>query len=401
MRRSGDKGIDVPIGFSAGGMHCGAKRKRKDLSLIFSVKGCTSAALFTRNTVKAAPLVRGMAQMKAGNRLRAVVVNSGNANCMTGERGLKDAEKMANVTAEALGVPPGEVFVSSTGIIGQYMDMGPILSGIRTLSGNISPNGFESAADGIMTTDGFRKMSSRKFRVNGREITMTGIAKGAGMIKPDMATTLVFVITDAAISRGALAKALSLSTERSFNSITVDGDMSTNDTALIMANGMACNPRISLSSGSFEKFTSELGALMLELAAMVVRDGEGAGKFIEVRVKGARKDAEAKKAAETVADSLLVKCAASGEDPNWGRIASSVGASGVRFDPGKMTIKLDGVAFFRKGKPVLRAKRLESPVFKGKDILIEVDLASGKGSSVFYSCDITTKYIDLNSFYTT
>jgi glutamate N-acetyltransferase / amino-acid N-acetyltransferase len=393
--------IILPKGFLAGGMHCGAKRKRKDISLLFSEKNCVAAALFTNNTVKAAPVARGIKQIGSEGPLRAVVINSGNANCMTGNRGLSDAEKMADIAARALGIGAREVFVSSTGIIGQYMKMRPILHGIRTLSGKLSRGGIQDAADGIVTTDGFRKMSFRRFKVRGKEVVITGIAKGAGMIKPEMATMLAYLMTDADIDREALDEALREANCSTFNSITVDGDMSTNDTVLVIANGAANNGKISKKSPGMKVFAKNLKAVMLDLSFMIVRDGEGASKFIEVEVKGARTDNDAKKAAGAIADSLLVKCAVAGGDPNWGRIASSAGASGVKFDPDKMTIKLDGVVFLRRGKHVPGAGRLNTRVFKEKDVKIEVDLASGKGKACFYSCDITTKYIDLNSFYTT
>ncbi|MFA6636008.1 MAG: bifunctional glutamate N-acetyltransferase/amino-acid acetyltransferase ArgJ [Candidatus Omnitrophota bacterium] len=401
MRKGLTQDITLPKGFLAGGIHCGAKRKRKDLTLLYSEENCVAAALFTKNTAKAAPVIRGIKQIKRTGAIRAVVVNSGNANCMTGKRGLRDTEKMADTMAGILGTKSSEIFVSSTGIIGQYMNMKPILKGMKTLAGEISRDGIKDAADGIMTTDGARKMSSRKFRISGRDVVITGIAKGAGMIKPEMATMLSYIMTDVSIDRKALNMALGIATDVSFNAITVDGDMSTNDTVLVLANGKAGNKKITLKSAEMRIFSENLKAVMTDLSFMIVRDGEGASKFIEVRVKGARNDKEAKKAAESIAGSLLVKCAVSGSDPNWGRIASSAGASGVKFDPEKITIKLDGVVFFRKGKPSEGTRRTDTDVFKGKDVKIEMDLASGKGKAVFYSCDITTRYINLNSFYTT
>ena len=401
MKKNITSGTVMPAGFLVSGIHCGAKRKRKDLSLLYSQKECVAAALFTKNTVKAAPVVRGIAQIKGKYPLRAVVVNSGNANCMTGARGLRDAEKMAITMAGILGVKSREIFISSTGIIGQYMKMAPILKGMKALAGVLSKDAIEDAADGIITTDGFRKISSRKFSVEGKDVVITGIAKGAGMIKPEMATMLAYVITDVNIDRKTLNEALVSATNVSFNAITVDGDMSTNDTVLVMANGMAGNRTITRNTAGFRIFQKNLKAVMIDLSSMIVRDGEGASKFIEVKVKGTKTDREAKKVAESIADSLLVKCAIAGGDPNWGRIASSAGASGINFDTEKMTIKLDGVTYFRKGRTVASAKRVNTPVFKGKDVKIEVDLALGKGEAVFYSCDITTKYITLNSFYTT
>lgn len=392
---------NTPKGFLFNGIHCGAKKKRKDLSLFYSHKDCEVSALFTRNTVKAAPVILAREQLAEHGRIRAVVVNSGNANCMTGKRGLDDARKMVTTMARLLDLDPAQVLVSSTGIIGQRMNMRPILAGFGPLVKGLSPGGIEDAADGIMTTDLFRKISSRVFFMEGKKITITGVAKGAGMIKPDMATMLAYIMTDADINKKAMDKALSYATDLSFNAITVDGDMSTNDTVILMANGEAGNRKIGLKDEYLDVFCDNLRSVAEELSSLIVRDGEGASKFIEVRVKGAKNDIEAKKVAGCVADSLLLKCAVAGGDPNWGRVASSAGASGVEFDPEMMDIKMDGVMFLKKGKPLPLLDRKKTRVFKGDKVLIEIDLHAGKGNSVFYSCDITKKYLTLNSYYTT
>lgn len=391
----------LPKGFLANGIHCGAKKKRKDLSLFYSKKPCRTEALFTRNLVKAAPVVLAQQQLRKNGRTNAVVVNSGNANCMTGARGMKDARKMTRTIAALLKVPEDAVLVSSTGVIGRYMDMKPILSGMYDLVAGLSTHGLSSAADGIMTTDRFRKISSRVFTAGEKRITITALAKGAGMIKPDVATMLCYIMTDAEISKKAMKKALLNSAEVSFNAITVDGDMSTNDTVILLANGEAKNRRITEDGRDFEIFQKNLDEVSSDLAKMIVTDGEGASKFIEVRVNGAEDVSDARKVAEAIAGSLLVKCAVLGGDPNWGRIASSAGASGVSFDPGKMEIILDGVIFFQKGKFVNEAKKKTSRVFKGKDVRIEVNLHSGRAEAVVYSCDISKRYITLNAHYTT
>ncbi|RKY42431.1 MAG: ornithine acetyltransferase [Candidatus Makaraimicrobium thalassicum] len=391
----------LPKGFLASGIHCGIKKKRKDLSLFYSEKACKVAALFTRNTVKAAPVLLAREQLKKGGYVRAVVVNSGNANCMTGRGGMRDAKRMARGVAKLLCIPHREALVSSTGIIGKPMVMKPIMDGMAVLVAGLSTRGLIDAAEGIMTTDRFTKIVCRTFTVGGKKIIMTGIAKGAGMVKPDMATVLCYILTDASISQEAIKRALSSSIDVSLNAITVDGDMSTNDTMMLLANGEAGNRLIREKGKDFELFRKNLEIVSRDLAGMIVRDGEGASKVIKVRVKGARTGSDAKKVAGTVANSLLVKCAVLGGDPNWGRIASSAGASGVVFDPGKMQIILDGITFFKRGRAVSSVTRKTASVFKGRDVRIEVDLHSGKGEASVLSCDISKKYITLNSHYTT
>ncbi|MFH1305932.1 MAG: bifunctional glutamate N-acetyltransferase/amino-acid acetyltransferase ArgJ [Candidatus Omnitrophota bacterium] len=392
----------LPKGFLAGGIHCGAKKKRKDLSLFYSEKPCRVAACFTTNAVKAAPLVLTCEQLKkTGGWARAVVVNSGHANCMTGSRGLNDARKMAKTMAELINVPKDMVLVSSTGVIGVPIPMKPVIKGMKRLVSALSTDGLIDAADGIMTTDFFRKITSRTFVLDGKKIRMTAVGKGAGMIEPNMATMLCYILTDAAVSAGVMKKALSGSVGVSFNALTVDGDMSTNDTVMLLANGAAGNKTVKWHGKDLEVFRENLDSICIDIARMVARDGEGAEKFMEVCVRGARSRKDAGKIAKSVAGSLLVKCAVLGGDPNWGRIASSAGASGVVFDPEKMEIKLDGVTFLRKGSFAAPDKKRITPVFKGKDVLIEIDLHGGKAAAVVFSCEISKKYIRMNAHYTT
>jgi glutamate N-acetyltransferase / amino-acid N-acetyltransferase len=395
-------GIKLPKGFLANGIHCGLKKKRKDLSLFYSETKCKCAALFTTNVVKAAPLVLAEQVLnKNSKNIRAIIVNSGNANCMTGKRGIKDAQKMAKLSAVTLDIPEDSVVVSSTGVIGKPMDMKPVVSGIPKLVRGLSSDGLIHAAEGIMTTDRFYKISTRAFSLDGKKITMVGVAKGAGMIEPNMATMLCYVMTDAAISHVALKKALQKGNKDSFNSITVDGDMSTNDTVMVLANGEAGNRTIKGSGKTYNVFRQNLEEVMLDLSKMIVRDGEGASKLVQVTVKGAKTMIEARKAARAIADSLLTKCAVCGGDPNWGRVASSVGASGIKFDPDKIDIILDGVVFFKKGRVVSPTGKNIKKVFKGKDVSIEVCLHRGNAEATMYTCDISKKYITINSFYTT
>ncbi len=395
------KKCKLPKGFLASGIHCGVKKKRKDLSLFYSESPCRVAAIFTTNVAKAAPVILAQEQLKESDRIRAVVVNSGNANCMTGERGLKDARRMAGAMAKALGVRKNSVLVSSTGIIGEPLNMKPIIKGMPKLRAELSADGLMDAADGIMTTDSFHKISSREFMIGDKEVTITGVAKGAGMIHPKMATMLCYVMTDAEISKKVLKEALHAAADLSLNAVTVDGDMSTNDTVMLLANGEAGNEMIGGNGAAYDVFLANLKDVCLDLAKMIVHDGEGAKKFIEVNVKGARTDSDAQKVADSIAGSLLVKCAVLGGDPNWGRIASSAGASGVDFDPGKMEIILDGVTFFRNGKAEKRVNRKGTGVFKNKEVRIDVNLHSGRSGATVYTCDISKRYITLNSYYTT
>jgi glutamate N-acetyltransferase/amino-acid N-acetyltransferase len=395
------KKAKLPKGFLANGIHCGVKKKRKDLSVFYSEKPCRIVALFTTNLVKAAPVALAQEQLAKSKKVRAVVVNSGNANCMTGKRGMEDAEATVKKAAEVLNVPEESVLVSSTGVIGKYMNMEPILEGMGKLVHGMNPDGLLDAADGIMTTDKFRKISYRVFFIGGKEVQIVGITKGAGMINPNMATMLCYVLTDANISSGALKKVLKETIGVSFNAITVDGDMSTNDTVMLLANGMAKNRTIKGEGADYEHFKKNLEEISTDLAKMIVRDGEGTTKLIEVRVKGMKTARDAKTVAGSIANSLLVKCAVHGGDPNWGRIASSAGASGAKFDPGKMDIVLDGITFLRNGEFTSPDKSERDKVFKSKDVYVDVDMHSGQAEAVAYGCDLSRKYLMINSTYTT
>jgi glutamate N-acetyltransferase/amino-acid N-acetyltransferase len=369
----------LPKGFLAAAVCAGIKQSGKpDLALISSSVPCRVSAMFTSNRIPAAPVVVCKDNLKAGRGIRAIVANSGNANCFNGAQGIKDARSMCCSAARALGVKEKEVLVASTGIIGKRMPAGLVNAAMPSLVTGLSAQGIKGAARAIMTTDKFTKEATSRFTVGNKTVTVCGIAKGAGMIAPDMATMLAFVFTDAAIGEKALASSLKSSVEQSYNCVTVDGCMSTNDTVILMANAAAGNPVIK-GGKELELFRKALDAVNLRLAKMMVEDGEGASKFIEIRVRAAKTRADAKKAALAVANSNLFKTAVYGENPNFGRIAAAVGASGVDIDEKRLTIRLG--------------------TLNGRKVKVEIGLSSGKEQCVVYTSDLTPEYLKINAAY--
>lgn len=389
-------------GFMFSGISAGIKEgEERDLALFYSVTPATVAGSFTTNRVKAAPVLVNKMKMRR-KRCQAIIVNSGNANSCTGERGIRDAGAMADAAAEALRIPRELVMVSSTGVIGKPLPMDRIISHIPRLIGNLSPHGLLDAAKAIMTTDTFPKVKMERCSIGQKEIRICGVAKGSGMIMPRMATLLCFVMTDAAIERASLQRALSYAQDLSFGRITVDGDTSTNDTVLVLANGMANNSPISPESADHSRFKDLLTTVLHELATMVVKDGEGATKFIEVRVEGARNDADAKKAALTVANSSLVKTAFFGEDANWGRIAAAIGRSGVLINPNALDILLGDVPVALGGMATGEAYQEEaSRVLKADSVVVTIRLHQGNAHTSIYTCDLSTDYVRINANYRT
>ena len=387
-------------GFMFSGISAGIKEgEERDLALFYSVTPATAAGVFTTNRVKAAPVLVDRMRIRKG-RCQAIIANSGNANACTGERGMRDARAMAGATAEALGIPGELVLVSSTGVIGKPLPIDKIVSRVPSLIGNLSSHALSDAVEAIMTTDTFPKVKMEKCSMGDREIRICGVAKGAGMIMPRMATMLCFVMTDAAIERTSLQKALSHAKELSFNRITVDGDTSTNDTVLVLANGMAKNPIISLKSADYSPFRDLLISVLLELATMVVKDGEGATKFIEVRVEGARSEADARKVALSVANSNLVKTAFFGEDANWGRIAAAIGRSGVPINSSTFDILLNHVPVAVGGMGTNEALQGEADqVIKGNTITVTIRLHQGNAHTSMYTCDLSIDYVKVNAHY--
>jgi glutamate N-acetyltransferase/amino-acid N-acetyltransferase len=354
------------------------KSGKLDLALIYSVLPAKSAGLFTTNKIPAAPVILCRKFLAKKGLFRAIIINSGNANCFTGKKGLEDSLSTASILAKALGVKKESVLVSSTGIIGRRLPVTKIKSGIPALIKKLSGKGIKKAALAIMTTDTFPKGVTARLNIGGRVVTVCGIAKGAGMISPDMATLLVFILTDINLPQGLLRVALKSAVAGSFNCITIDGCMSTNDSAILLANGASKNIK-GANAKDFGLFSKALNRVCLELARMSVRDAEGASKFIEIKVSGAKDFNQAKKAALSIANSNLFKTAVYGEDPNFGRIIAAVGASGIDVAENNLKVKV-------------------SPL-KKKDILVNVSLGIGKANAVVYTSDLTPEYIKINAEY--
>ncbi len=399
MRILDTKNFSVP-GYKAWGIHCGIKKAdKKDLAIIYSEREASVAGVFTKNRVKAACVQLDMARVKSGKG-QAIIANSGCANACTGKRGFADARASAEHLAGEFGIKPDAVLVASTGVIGEFLPMPKIATGIATASGLLSATGWEQAAEAIMTTDMYPKLAIVQEEIGGKTITVGGMAKGSGMIHPDMATMLCFVFTDAALSAPLLKKALLASTDRSFNNITVDGDTSTNDMTLCMANGAAGNKKIAAGSKDFKKFQACLDTIMQSLAKQVVRDGEGATKFVEIEVRNAKSPVEAKRAAMTVAKSSLVKTALFGEDANWGRIMAALGYAGVDLDEGRTDIYIGKIKLVEKGLGQGKAAERDATLgLKQRDVQIIIDLHKGKGNAIVWTCDMSYEYVKINAAY--
>jgi glutamate N-acetyltransferase/amino-acid N-acetyltransferase len=388
-----------PKGFKFSVAQAGIKYSgRNDMALIYSKTEASAAATFTTNKVKAAHVWLGMKKIRPG-KARAVIVNSGNANACTGWPGMRDADEMARLVGEGLDVPEKYVYPCSTGVIGVRLPMQKMKPAIKEMAEGLGSATLKDAACAIMTTDTFPKYASMKVKVGSREGVIAGVAKGAGMIAPNMATMLAFIMTDIAVEHAALKSALGDVVERSFNRITIDGDRSTNDTALIMANGALGNSPVTTSSSRYKTFAKALNELTYELSKMIATDGEGATKLIEIEVKGARSEAEAKQGALKVANSMLVKTALYGADPNWGRIMAALGSSGIEIKEEKTDVSLGGVPVVLRGVST-GAEREARRKLKKKEVKITVDLHLGSGRATVLTCDLTEGYIKENAEYT-
>lgn len=392
--------IKVPAGFLFAIAEAAIKKPgRKDLGLIVSETEAAMAGTFTRNVVKAAPVRLCMQKIRSGKG-RVIVVNSGNANACTGRLGMEHAMETVSRVAKLLETRPSLVFPCSTGVIGTPMPMERIIPGLSPLCEGLGKASFSDVARAIMTTDTFSKMASRTLKAGGQEGIISGICKGAGMIAPNMATMLCFLITDIAVEPKTLKEALADVVERSFNRITIDGDMSTNDTVLMMANGVLGNDPVTAKSPLFKAFLKALDEVAGELARMVVRDGEGATKLIEIALKGAKNPADARRAAMSVANSKLVKTAVYGNDANWGRIMAALGYSGARFDPEKTDIYFNNVKVVKAGM-ANDMDREATEALKAKEVAITIDLHGGNASTTVLTCDLTEEYIKINAEYRT
>jgi len=397
-----DASILSPKGFRAAGVACGLKSVagKKDLAILVADQAAGAAAVFTTNQVAAAPVLLSRETIKRG-RPRAVVVNSGNANCCTGEQGLADAREMVRLAAEAVGAQPDEMLVCSTGKIGEPMPMDKVAAGIRDAAQALRSDA-QAAADfaaAIMTTDTVTKTCCLTDRIGKADVTVAGACKGSGMIAPNMATMLAFITTDAHIGSRALTAALRTAVAGSFNLVSVDSDTSTNDTVLCLANGQAGGAPLAPGTADFDAFAEALEALCAETAKALVRDGEGATKFIEITVEGAATDDDARLVARSIAQSQLCKTAFFGEDPNWGRIACAAGYSGAEFDPSGMSIVLEGLTIFQDGRPTDYAEADAAERMKRREVRVRVLLSEGAGRAAWWTSDLSHDYVSINADY--
>ena len=414
-------GITAPQGFKAAGVHCGIKRNKPDLALIYSEIPATSWGMFTTNKVKAAPVQVSIKKIRS-RRAQAILANSGNANACTGEKGIQDAQKMARLAAQELGIKEEMVLVASTGHIGKPLPMLQIGAGIKQAKPLLSSKKSEEVAKAILTTDRFIKEVTVETDIPRRgkgKVKIGGIAKGAGMISPNLATMLCFITTDACITEDALEEAIRLAVNKSFNQISIDGDMSTNDTVYIMANGLARNKRIKtwrkkkklrVKDENFDYFCQALDFVCISLAKLIVRDGEGATRFMEVKVKGAAFPKDARRIAKAVANSTLLKTAMAATHSNWGRVMvglgvgrvmAALGAAHAKIDPNKVDIYFDEILAVKGGVGVgidLVEKRLRE-ILKEDEIRITIQLNQGSCQATFWGCDLTEQYVKINKRY--
>ncbi|MDP9310529.1 MAG: bifunctional glutamate N-acetyltransferase/amino-acid acetyltransferase ArgJ [Chloroflexota bacterium] len=400
----GEPLTSVP-GFRAAGIAAGIKKRGGlDLALIVADSPCVAAAVFTTNAVQAAPVQFDRALLgRNAAGIQAVVINSGCANAVTGEQGLRNTETTAQAVIEALDLPCDSVLVMSTGVIGAQLPMRQVLPGIRMAATQLSnePDAGHAAAQAIMTTDTRPKEVAVQLMLDDGPVTIAGICKGAGMIHPNMATLLALVCTDAVIDQTALDAALRYAVDRSFNCMTVDGDTSTNDTLLVLANGAAKTSQITADSAAFEAFQAGLTAVCSELAKLVARDGEGATKFVTVAVTGGRSFAEARQVGRTIATSSLVKTAIFGTDANWGRVLAAVGRSGVEVDPQRLALWFGDVQLVAAGAPLAYNEADAHASLTGSDVFVAVDLGLGDEAATVWTCDFSHEYVSINADYRT
>lgn len=391
--------VTAPEGFLAATVRCGLKKTGEDLAIIYSPQPAVAAAVFTQNLVQAAPVLLSRDHLK--NRThRAIVVNAGCANACTGAAGMKDAQQTARLLAELLGCDEREVLVASTGVIGMRLNMDKLTAGLRTAAPQLSRAAGWHVAEAIMTTDTRPKRASRTFRLSGKRVTIAGVAKGAGMIHPNMATMLSFVTTDAAISKSALQTALKRAVAASFNRLSIDGDTSTNDMLAVLANGAAGNARIVRADGAdYQAFAKALTEVCRELAIAIARDGEGARKLVTVRVRNAPTERDARRIAETVSTSPLVKTAIAGADANWGRILAAAGRSGAGFDVARVEIRIGNLPVCRRGGGLKFDEARAREILLRDEVTITIDLHQGEADITAWTCDLTEGYIRINADY--
>jgi len=399
-----DGGVCAAKGFTANGVHCGIRKnkEKRDLSLIFSEVRANAAAVYTTNLVKGAPLIVTKKHIADG-KAQAVICNSGNANTCNAN-GIEIAEQMSDITSKQLGISPDDIIVASTGVIGQPLDIEPIANGIKPLADGLG-NYSDYAAEGIMTTDTVKKEIAVSFEIGGVECRIGGIAKGSGMIHPNMATMLVFITTDCAISSEMLQKALSTDIKNTFNMVSVDGDTSTNDMVTVLANGMAGNKEITCDGEDFDAFMQALNTVTVYLCKAIAGDGEGATKMLECTVEGAKDEQTAKTVAKAVICSSLTKAAMFGADANWGRVLCSIGYSGADVDVNKVDVSFISakgeILVCKNGAGVDFSEDIAKEILLERDITISIKLNSGDAKAVAWGCDLTYDYVKINGDYRT
>ena len=394
-------GITFPQGFKAAGVKAGIKKSGNlDLALIYTEKEAAVAGTFTKNQVAAAPVYVSKEVVKGG-KAHAICANAGCANACTGEQGLADARAMAKEAADAVGCAASEVIVASTGVIGVQLPMDKVKKGVKAAAAELSENGSVNAGNAIITTDTYSKACATEVEIGGKKVRFGAIAKGSGMIQPDMATMLCFITTDAAIDQPLLQAALSEVVEVTFNMISIDGDMSTNDMAIVLANGAAGNATITKKDKDYEIFRNTLKEFCTGLSQRIAADGEGATKFLTIHVTGAKTFESAKQVGMSVAKSPLVKTAFFGEDPNWGRVICAVGYSGVPMEPEKTVVKFGGIAVYDKGVGAKFDEAALRKVMAEHDVVIDVELGLGNAEATVWSCDFSYEYVKINGEYHT
>ena len=392
----------TPQGFSAGATYAGIKKKGEnvlDLGILYSHEPCVVAGVFTTNKIKSAAVVINQQRLQNKGKVSAIVVNSGCANSSTGEQGLADAIETTEIVAKALGIEPEEVLVASTGVIGVRLPMKSLCDGMNQVV--LSPDGGHDFAHAIMTTDTTPKEIAVAVKTKDAAFNIGGVAKGSGMIHPNLATMLVFLTTDAAVTPDFLSKSLREASDISFNMISVDGDTSPSDTVLLLANGIAENKSISNNSPLAQPFQEALNQICIHLAKAIARDGEGATKLIEVTVKGANNFEGARQAARTIVSSNLVKSAVYGRDPNWGRVTAALGRSGIEVNESKLDVIMAGIPVLKNGRPLPFDRQTAITALEQKEVRIVVDLHLGSTSATAWGCDLTEQYVVINSAYTT
>lgn len=401
MIKKDTQGVTFAKGFTAAGVKAGIKKSGNlDVAVIYTKTQAVVAGTFTQNKVAAAPVYVSKEVVATGTA-HAIVANAGCANACTGQQGLDDAHKMAQIAADELGVNADDVIVGSTGVIGVNLPMDKLEAGIKDAVANLSADGSDNAGRAIITTDTHSKSVTCEFELSGKTVRMGAIAKGSGMIRPNMATMLCYITTDIAIDQALLQKAVSGCVEKSFNMISVDGDMSTNDMVIVLANGEANSAKITEENADYQIFFDKLMMLCTELAKQIAADGEGASKFLTINVKGAKSFADAKTVGMAIANSPLVKTAFFGEDPNWGRVICAVGYSGADMVPEKTVVKFGGITIFANGTGATYDEKALAHVMKEKDIVIDIELNMGQEDATVWSCDLSYEYVKINGEYHT